>query len=133
MGDNGTPFVISLPDSLEIVQTYSKLAETVKEQLIELRTEPETQVDYDPKTAKIKVNFSDGECKEFDPYHLRINCKCAACVSEVDGRQILKVETVPKDVYPTNMIKKGNYAVAVVWSDGHRSSIYPYERLKNEL
>jgi DUF971 family protein len=27
------------------------------------------------------------------------------------------------------MIKKGNYAVAVVWSDGHRSSIYPYERL----
>jgi DUF971 family protein len=29
------------------------------------------------------------------------------------------------------MTKKGNYAVAVVWSDGHRSSIYPYERLKS--
>jgi DUF971 family protein len=29
------------------------------------------------------------------------------------------------------MIKKGNYAVAVVWSDGHKSSIYPYERLKS--
>ena len=42
MSDNGTPFVISLPDSLEIVQTYGKLAETVKEQLEEIRTEPET-------------------------------------------------------------------------------------------
>lgn len=29
------------------------------------------------------------------------------------------------------MIKKGNYAVAVVWSDGHKSSIYPYDRLKS--
>ena len=32
-------------------------------------------------------------------------------------------------MYPTNIITKGNYAVAVVWSDGHRSSIYPYERI----
>ena len=39
---------------------------------------------------------------------------------------------MPQDVYPTNMIKKGNYAVAVVWSDGHRSSIYPYERLRSD-
>jgi DUF971 family protein len=67
--------------------------------------------------------------KEIDPYELRIKCKCAACIDEVDGKQILKVEKVPKDVHPTNMMKKGNYAVAVVWSDGHRSSIYPFERL----
>jgi DUF971 family protein len=36
---------------------------------------------------------------------------------------------VPKDVYPTNIIKKGHYAVAVVWSDGHKSSIYLFDRL----
>jgi DUF971 family protein len=41
----------------------------------------------------------------------------------------LKIEKVPKDVYPTNMVTKGNYAVAMVWSDGHRSSIYPFERI----
>jgi DUF971 family protein len=46
----------------------------------------------------------------------------------------LKPEQVPKDVHPTNILAKGNYAVAVVWSDGHRSSIYPYERiLSSEL
>ena len=26
MSDNGTPFVLSLPESLEIVETYSNLA-----------------------------------------------------------------------------------------------------------
>jgi DUF971 family protein len=46
----------------------------------------------------------------------------------------MKVEQVPKEVYPTNMITKGNYAVAVVWSDGHKSSIYPFSRiLSHEL
>jgi len=76
------------------------------------------------------VITNDGKTeKSIDPYELRIKCKCAGCIDEVDGRQILKVEKVPKDVYPTNMMKKGNYAVAMVWSDGHRSSIYPFQRL----
>jgi len=29
MSDAGTPFVLSLPEHLDIVQTYSKLAETI--------------------------------------------------------------------------------------------------------
>lgn len=45
---------------------------------------------------------------------------------------ILKPEKVPKDVYPTNIVKKGNYAVAIVWSDGHKSSIYPFERILSD-
>ena len=42
---------------------------------------------------------------------------------------ILKKENIPEDVYPLRVEEKGNYAVAVVWSDGHKSSIYPYKRL----
>jgi len=45
---------------------------------------------------------------------------------------ILKKENVPENVHPTRMEEKGNYAVAVVWSDGHRSSIYPYKRLLSD-
>lgn len=86
---------------------------------------------YNPQTMKIHCSFEDGTKKVIDPYELRCKCFCAACVDEVDGRQILKPNQVKKDVYPTNMIKKGNYAVAVVWSDGHKSSIYPYTRLKS--
>jgi DUF971 family protein len=67
--------------------------------------------------------------REINPYELRVKCKCAACIDEFTGQQILKKEKVPTDVHPVRMEEKGNYAVAVVWSDGHRSSIYPYERL----
>ena len=41
--------------------------------------------------------------KTIDPYELRIKCRCAGCIDEVDGRQILQINKVPKDVYPTNM------------------------------
>ena len=98
----------------------------------ELADTPEVEVKYDPKLGKVVCKFSETETKHIDPYELRIKCLCAACVSEVDGRQILKPNEVPRDVHPTNMVKKGNYAVAVVWSDGHNSSIYPYERLKSD-
>lgn len=87
------------------------------------------EVNYDPVKTKITLTNDGVSMKQIDSFELRIKCKCAACIDEVDGRQILKVEKVPKDVHPTNMMKKGNYAVAVVWSDGHRSSIYPFERL----
>lgn len=87
------------------------------------------EVNYDPIKGKVTLTNAGESKKEIDPFELRIKCKCAACIDEVDGRQILKVEKVPKDVHPTNMMKKGNYAVAVVWSDGHRSSIYPFERM----
>ena len=90
------------------------------------------EVNYDPTKTSIIVT-NDGKVeKEIDPYELRIKCKCAGCIDEIDGRQILKVDRVPKDVYPTNMLKKGNYAVAVVWSDGHRSSIYPFQRMLSD-
>ena len=88
-----------------------------------------THVEYDPQAGRIIIEHSNGKTKMIDPYELRIKCKCAACIDEVDGRMILKPDKVPKDVYPTNIVKKGNYAVAVVWSDGHKSSIYPFERI----
>ena len=147
MGDSGTPFVLALPESMEICQTYMKLAQTVDAETLILRDSNATrdyQVRYDPLKSKIIVEIENTDeaaatpgsepqaktiLKHIDPYELRLKCKCAACIDEHDGRQILRVDLVPKDVYPTNIIKKGHYAVAVVWSDGHRSSIYLFDRL----
>ncbi len=84
---------------------------------------------YDPKSSRILVKQKEDQVKNVDPYELRIKCKCAGCIDELDGRQLLKIDKVPKDVFPTNIVQKGNYAVAIVWSDGHKSSIYPYERI----
>jgi hypothetical protein len=32
------------------------------------------------------VIHSGGKIKKVDPYELRIKCKCAGCIDEVDGR-----------------------------------------------
>jgi DUF971 family protein len=32
-------------------------------------------------------------------------------------------------VYPTEIAPVGNYGVGIVWSDGHSTSIYPFEAL----
>lgn len=98
------------------------------------KASPKPEVHFDAKEGLIHVNQGGKLVKKISPYELRLACRCAGCIDEVDGRKILKVETVPKDVHPTNMHTKGNYAVAMVWSDGHRSSIYPFERiLSSEL
>ena len=144
MSDSGTPFVISMPESMPIVQLYNEIAANVDTELSELAKSDigSLEAKYDPVQGKVLIEGPaegaerDGERrmevkKMIDPYVLRLACKCALCVDEVDGSQILKVEEVPKDVYPKNMIRKGNYAVAVIWSDGHNSSISEF--LKSAL
>ena len=90
---------------------------------------PKPEVSFDPKESMINITQGGKLTKKVSPYELRLACKCAGCIDEVDGRKILKVDQVPKDVHPTNIVTKGNYAVAMVWSDGHKSSIFPFARI----
>lgn len=50
MSDSGTPFVLALPDTLEIVQTYKDLAVAVTEELSSRPEKHEVSVQYDPTT-----------------------------------------------------------------------------------
>ena len=56
---------------------------------------------------------------------------CAHCVDEFTGEQVLQAKDIKANVEPTDITALGNYAVAVHWSDGHTSSVYPYEVLRN--
>ena len=75
------------------------------------------------------VEKKSGEIKKIKSFDLRDSCMCAACVDEMSGTKVLKRDTIPEDVHPLSIEPKGNYAVGIVWSDGHKSSIYPYARL----
>ena len=144
MSDSGTPFVLSLPEEMSIVKVYKEIAQKVASEVSELKNDSASarlEAKYDPIKGKVIIeehlNTNDPAAtarqtrfrKQIDPFELRVKCRCAGCIDEIDGRQILQINKVPEDVYPTNMQRKGNYAVAVVWSDGHRSSIYPFERI----
>lgn len=41
-----------------------------------------------------------------------------------------EIAAVTEDVTPVSLSKRGNYAVSVAWSDGHRGGIYSYEVLR---
>jgi hypothetical protein len=91
---------------------YKQLAQQVDSEVQSLKQKhSEYEARYDPAQMKVIIEeatkTSEGVQKKvakvMDPYELRIKCKCAGCIDEVDGRQILQVNKVPKDVYPTNM------------------------------
>jgi DUF971 family protein len=126
--DRGLPIVLAEPDA-EVSRLYASLAASVVREISRLengaRVQPEISFD---KQRGIIFKEASGE-RVIHPADLRRRCRCAACVDEHTGRQILKPEDIKDNVYPMEIEKMGNYAIAVKWSDGHNSSIYPYDRL----
>ena len=60
-----------------------------------------------------------------------MRCGCSKCVDEFTGKKLLKEEDVPADVVPTSIDYEGNYGISVQWSDGHGTSIYPYDKMES--
>jgi Mrp family chromosome partitioning ATPase/DUF971 family protein len=89
-------------------------------------------VRFDPSRAALLVRTvteKGGREIALAPALVRRACRCAACVDEGTGAQRLRPETVPETVVPTRVTEAGNYGVAIVWSDGHTSSIYTHDQL----
>ena len=126
-GDSGTPFVLGNPDSPQ-TQIYKDLASSVvsevaKAKFSSSRNRPE--IEYIDEFNIIQVDDD-----ALEPVALRRACRCAACVEELTGRQILKASDVPLTIKPARMSSTGNYALSVDWSDGHRS-LYPYRQIRS--
>ena len=77
----------------------------------------------------LEVTWSDEEPRRFRIRQLRCACACAGCVDEMSGVRTLDVNTVREDIAITDMQLVGNYAVKFVFSDGHNTGIYSWDRL----
>jgi Mrp family chromosome partitioning ATPase/DUF971 family protein len=128
-GDGGIPYVLVQPKT-DATRLFHDLADAVHREVSDLETglHLRPQVSFKPG-AGIEVRLADAATGTIHPAALRRVCSCANCVEEFSGRQILKPEDVAENVYPLRMQPMGNYAIAIQWSDGHSSSIYPYEVL----
>ncbi|MFN0198247.1 MAG: DUF971 domain-containing protein [Planctomycetaceae bacterium] len=60
---------------------------------------------------------------------VREYCPCATCIDEITGQRILDVSRIPDDIQPTSMNFCGNYAIKIVWSDGHSTGLYTWDHL----
>lgn len=128
-GDSGTPLVVR--DQTHPASTSLKdIAELVVREVSILKHAGKSRpkVSYRPGDGLV-LSFENGEEHLLHPATVRRNCRCALCVDEMTGEPRLRPEDVDDKVFPKAMQPMGNYAVAITWSDGHDSSIYPYDRL----
>ena len=80
--------------------------------------------------TRLRILWQDGHTSVYEPRALRLACPCAGCVDEMTGRRVLTPAMVPADVHPTSVEYVGRYALQFVWSDGHRTGIYPFSYLR---
>ena len=134
-GDSGTPFIMEYPDS-EQACTYTDLAETVAREVVKIQYANEKfrpTVAYNEEKRVLEISLESGsETQTLTPAELRRACRCAACVEELTGKQILNPADIPESIEPVSMKPTGNYALSVDWEGGHKS-LYPYKQIRSLL
>lgn len=77
----------------------------------------------------LEMTFDNGEVLSVPYFDLRFECPCATCVDEITGKRTLKAESLPKDIHPKSVSPVGRYALQMIWSDGHSTGMYHFDRL----
>lgn len=132
-GDQGKPILTEFKDS-QAATAFLKLAEKVKNRIVETEN---TIAANEPKSIEVNkegqilVNWPDEHKGRHTPYFLRINCECAQCKDEDTGRKIIDPRQIPLDIKINGVNPIGRYGLAIAFSDGHNTGIYPFKRLRN--
>jgi len=80
---------------------------------------------------ELAIDWSDGTRSRYLVRELRLACRCAHCVDEWTGAEMLDPESVPPDVRPLQIAPVGRYGIRIDWSDGHNAGIYSFRRLRD--
>ncbi len=83
--------------------------------------------------SRFEITWPEGPVASYPFRYLRLECPCAGCVNEFTGERLLDPATIPNDIHPTAVEISGNYAMKIVWSDGHHTGLFTWDRLHNFL
>jgi ATP-binding protein involved in chromosome partitioning len=135
-GDRGAPVVADrtlaagAPSARALTEIAGRLA-----QEISIVNEKTSAMRHRPAEVKIgdlhvEIQWSDAHQSRYAFRDLRLACPCALCVDEWTGQPRLDPATVPMNVRPGEVKSVGRYALQFIWSDGHNSGIYTYDKLR---
>eukprot|EP00752_Nemacystus_decipiens_P004097 g3749.t1 len=126
--DCGDPVSLSHPEGEE-AKVYQSLADAVVREAYRAgeTTADVPQVSFKPERGIVVRYISEAEAVEFviPPFELRT--RDPATGEPLSGEQ---AAAVPEAVKPVSLGVRGNYAVSISWSDGHRGAIYSYQVLR---
>jgi ATP-binding protein involved in chromosome partitioning len=77
-----------------------------------------------------RIEWKDGLSTDFAARDLRLACPCASCIEEGTGRPLLDPKTVKLDILLLGSELVGRYGLSFHWSDGHRTGIFAWPRLR---
>ncbi|MBE2281032.1 MAG: DUF971 domain-containing protein [Ignavibacteriaceae bacterium] len=81
--------------------------------------------------SRLEIVWDTGEKTGVTLDKLRRNCPCATCKEEKDSRG---EKYFPVYLRDQTQIKKiaitGNYAITIIWEDGHSTGIYEFPYLR---
>jgi len=80
--------------------------------------------------TRIEIEWADGATTVYRAAQLRRLCPCANCINEVTGALMLDPESVPDSLEQKDVRMVGNYAISVMFADGHDTGIFPFPFLR---
>lgn len=95
----------------------------------ELRHVPRVIKRSDP--SRVDIEWADGVTSSYTAAELRGLCPCARCVDEQTGVRVHDPRSVPAELTQTEVRLVGNYALSIVYSDGHHTGIYTWPFLRD--
>ncbi len=89
-------------------------------------------LEVDPEEGLL-IEWPDGHQSRYPLVALRALCPCAACRDERDRPGVLRILTqnAPNATRLRRVDRVGNYAISLLWGDGHNTGIYPFEFLRD--
>ncbi len=85
---------------------------------------------------ELQITWADGHLSRYPMGGLRKACPCVFCQGghENMGKPVdpaIFLEPSEHDRLIARIVQVGNYAIQIVWNDGHQTGIYRYERLRS--
>ncbi len=81
--------------------------------------------------GKLEIEWADGHRTSYSAAELRGVCPCAGCINEVTGVRTHDPASVPASLTQSDVRFVGNYAIALQFSDGHNTGIFPFRYLRD--
>lgn len=79
----------------------------------------------------LELVWDDNDVAQLPFRKVRQNCRCAVCIDEFTGKQLLDPESVPVDLGLIDISLCGNYALRIRWSDQHDSGLFTWNHLRS--
>lgn len=86
-----------------------------------------TKIHYHKQSRELALTFDDGLCARLSAEYLRVHSPSAEVRGH--GQQMPILQFGKKDVSINDIEGAGNYALKIVFNDGHDSGLYSWEYL----